>query len=171
MSLLSLPIVLGIQQKPTWHRCLYRHRCMEIFSAIPWIWLSFEFLLGRGVEVVTWAAPVSCGKLCSPQDPVVLCLYPMSYAASSSSDSMLGLKQRQQQWWHDMTVVIARYPDFRFKKWHEALRLNSIFEQPWTEAELGCDGIMDCTRLARYVKAAIWKCNGSVFLTDKVELN
>jgi hypothetical protein len=105
MSLLSLPIVLGIQQKPTWHRCLYRHRCMEIFSAIPWIWLSFEFLLGRGVEVVTWAAPVSCGKLCSPQDPVVLCLYPMSSAASSSSDSMLGLKQRQQQWWHDMTVV------------------------------------------------------------------
>lgn len=105
MSLLSLPIVLGIQQKPTWHRCLYRHRCMEVFSAIPWIWLSIEFLLGRAVEVVTWAAPVSCGKLGSPQDPVVLCLYPMSSAASSSSDSMLGLKQRQQQWWHDMTVV------------------------------------------------------------------
>jgi hypothetical protein len=30
-----------------------------------------------------------------------------------------------------------------------------MFEQPWTEAELGCDGIMDRTRLARYVKAAI----------------
>ncbi|CAK9208875.1 unnamed protein product [Sphagnum troendelagicum] len=37
-------------------------------------------------------------KLGSPQDPVVLCLYQMSSAASSSSDSMLGLKQRQQQW-------------------------------------------------------------------------